>query len=1016
MNTHSPPTIDVNTTKAELIKLGVKSLKASHQLRYLIRTRNNGNIARGIATQMKFMCSVKDTEFVNSCNELNLEHKSRMFDLVIDNQRERSKHLKAIFYSKKEHYKNKIDSVTFSRLENDISDALHKEKQISTKCHQNKIKRDFQWNFYKTPLLSSAQCVNRNSDVNTKPKNRRKNNKKKSRKPAQRHRRDSTKGNIPKVEDITLDLMKDTVVNLTDKELTKEQLYAFYLSHKFAPTPSLPDLSCFENDLQTFFSKLRAKVIFDKLQYQPNAVDSRTTQLEMALIPKGKTKNFQSCQNLAVEAFISCIRAEVDMSKSKRKFVSPDNMPKGVRTALKQIKSWKGITIRPFDKGVGFFLMYEEEYLRRINIHLENREVYEIVQSPTLLITELIGKIKCWTETYQNEPGMTSKIVKWVIPSVETHQPGNIYLNLKAHKPPLYPGRLITTGCGAFIENLSALTAFELKKSKLDYRVIDSPHVLRKLDELNGGNILEGKNITLVAIDIVDMFTNIPRDTGIQQCTKHLDARSDQEKLFSTKCVIDALEITLDYNISTFNGQTFRQKKGAAMGPKNACEYADCTIDKIDQLVNNPDEPINPSNIRPDFWARLRDDILMIWTGTVDQLVEFIAWLNGICSDLKFTYSFSTDGVEFLDLFVYASDQFIHTKLFSKKSDTHCYLIPTSCHKDHVTRNIPYGVARRVRQNNSEDTNFEEQSGVYSDHLLKRGYSNEIIDNAFNKFRDISKRKDLYSVKSDCGTKGKGALPLVIENNPALPNVGSIIHKHKHLLERDENLKKIMKPGSVFVSYRKNKTIGDMLIHNRFRSSSTSTQSLDISVPPQQDTVEPNNQQTVVGCVPCGKCYVCKLGYLTPCDSFSSYHTTQVFSMSKKITCQNTGLIYLAECTTCESSYVGYSIGNLPKRFSNHKSHIKRNVKSCRLTNHFLDKDHDLVRDKNQKEFDNSLVKHVRIKIIDNVELDPNLCTKDKEKLCEEREGYWQHHLKTFEKFGGMNVLDSNQRSQSTQS
>ena len=91
--------------------------------------------------------------------------------------------------------------------------------------------------------------------------------------------------------------------------------------------------------------------------------------------------------------------------------------------------------------------------------------------------------------------------------------------------------------------------------------------------------------------------------------------------------------------------------------------------------------------------------------------------------------------------------------------------------------------------------------------------------------------------------------------------------------------------------------------------------------------------------------------------------------MSKRITCQNTGLIYLVECITCESSYVGYSIGNLPKRFSNHKSHIKRNVKSCRLTNHFLDKDHDLVRDKNQKEFDNSLVKHIRIKMIDNVEL-----------------------------------------------
>ena len=72
--------------------------------------------------------------------------------------------------------------------------------------------------------------------------------------------------------------MKDTVVNLPDKELTKEQLYALYLSHKFAPTPSVPDLLCFENGLQTFFSKLRAKVIFHKLQYQPNAVNSSNTK------------------------------------------------------------------------------------------------------------------------------------------------------------------------------------------------------------------------------------------------------------------------------------------------------------------------------------------------------------------------------------------------------------------------------------------------------------------------------------------------------------------------------------------------------------------------------------------------------------------------------------------------------------------------------------------------------------------------------------------------------------------
>ena len=155
-----------------------------------------------------------------------------------------------------------MDLISFSRIASDISDALHKEKVILSTRHYKKLQRDFLWNIYQPSVNHSSNNVNNNQvlDVHTKPKNRRKNKNKKKipRKPAQHHRRDSAKGQIPKAEDMSLDLMKDTVVNVTDKELSKKQLFAFYLSHKFAPTPSLPDLSQFENDLQTFFSKLRA--------------------------------------------------------------------------------------------------------------------------------------------------------------------------------------------------------------------------------------------------------------------------------------------------------------------------------------------------------------------------------------------------------------------------------------------------------------------------------------------------------------------------------------------------------------------------------------------------------------------------------------------------------------------------------------------------------------------------------------------------------------------------------------
>ena len=57
-------------------------------------------------------------------------------------------------------------------------------------------------------------------------------------------------------------------------------------------------------------------------------------------------------------------------------------------------------------------------------------------------------------------------------------------------------------------------------------------------------------------------------------------------------------------------------------------------------------------------------------------------------------------------------------------------------------------MARRVRQNNSEDTNFLEQREVYTGYLVARGYHSSIVDDAFNKFSDIANRKNLYAPKN----------------------------------------------------------------------------------------------------------------------------------------------------------------------------------------------------------------------------------------------------------------------------
>ena len=69
----------------------------------------------------------------------------------------------------------------------------------------------------------------------------------------------------------------------------------------------------------------------------------------------------------------------------------------------------------------------------------------------------------------------------------------------------------------------------------------------------------------IVAIDISNMFTNIPREMGIRQCTEHLAERSIVVVdclVQSVYCITKALEIALDYNVAAFNSITYRQERG----------------------------------------------------------------------------------------------------------------------------------------------------------------------------------------------------------------------------------------------------------------------------------------------------------------------------------------------------------------------------------------------------------------------------------------------------------------------
>ena len=363
--------------------------------------------------------------------------------------------------------------------------------------------------------------------------------------------------------------------------------------------------------------------------------------------------------------------------------------------------------------------------------------------------------------------------------------------------------------------------------------------------------------------------------------------------------------------------------------------------------------------------------------------------------------------------YVYSNENgILQTKLYSKPSDTHCYLVPSSCHRTHIVENIPYNTARRVLINNSETQNYTGDKEVYSGHLVARGYNPEFVREAFEKAEKLD-RSSLYAVRED--KENKLCLPLVVDTNPALPNMTKIINQYKYILNLDSKLSKVIPSSSIFVSHRSAKTLKDLLISSKIPNNPNNSSSI---VPNNTNNIaDPNNMMISNsssdskstdsnGIKSCNKCYLCR-NYLQVCDHFTSFHTEQMFKHKSMLGCDTECIIYMCECISHKVSYTGYTITNMKTRFSNNKSHIKNKNASCEFVKHFITTEHKDIDFSSRKNYDQSLSKHIRIIILEKVDVDIGASREQKEAKCEEREGYWQTQLKTLQTYGGLNVRDN---------
>ena len=325
------------------------------------------------------------------------------------------------------------------------------------------------------------------------------------------------------------------------------------------------------------------------------------------------------------------------------------------------------------------------------------------------------------------------------------------------------PLRLITCCCGTAIENLSAFTEFFLKPlaQNLPSFVKDTTHFLQKIEDLNKTGPFP-KGSLLVSWDVVAMFPNIDSNLEINAIIDALDSRA--VKIPSTDCIVEAVKICLQHNNSQFQKENVLQIHGTAMGPKNACSYADLVMVVIDKKAKS-------GEIKPNLWWRYRDDTFDLWTKGHSKLNDFTRFINSLYPTIMFTVLSSETSLNVLDLTLNLVDGFIHTDISSKPTDNHIYLLRDSAHPAHCTKAIPFGVATRVRRNCSPEA-FAKRSKEYQEYLINRGYNPRKVQQQFNKVTSIT-RENLLTPK----IREKNVLfPLVTDLNPHLPMCNVFLH------------------------------------------------------------------------------------------------------------------------------------------------------------------------------------------------------------------------------------------------
>ena len=94
---------------------------------------------------------------------------------------------------------------------------------------------------------------------------------------------------------------------------------------------------------------------------------------------------------------------------------------------------------------------------------------------------------------------------------------------------------------------------------------------------------------------------------------------------------------------------------------------------------------------------------------------------------IRFTADWSNTSINYLDVTVSITEGIIETDLFVKPTDSHQYLLSSSCHRFYWKKGIPYNQALRLNRIFSSNEFFDKICNELEKYLLEKGYCEKMV-------------------------------------------------------------------------------------------------------------------------------------------------------------------------------------------------------------------------------------------------------------------------------------------------